>query len=132
MNSFYASLQLTNQAALLLPKADVVISDLSDVDEELIRQLEKLEPFGSGNPEPILKIHNVVVTDQRRMGTDNQHVKLEIQDTTGRRMQVVAFSAPDYFFAEPGEQITMLFQPTLNQWKGRRSVEGKLLHVERD
>lgn len=132
MNSFYASLQLTNQAALLLPKADVVISDLSDVDEELIRQLEKLEPFGSGNPEPILKIHNVVVTDQRRMGTDNQHVKLEIQDMTGRRMQVVAFSAPDYFFAEPGEQITMLFQPTLNEWKGRRSVEGKLLHVERD
>jgi hypothetical protein len=45
-------------------------------------------------------------------------------------MQVLAFSAPDYFFAEPGETVTVLFQPTLNEWQGRRSVEGRLLHVD--
>jgi len=132
VNEFYKSLKLTNQADLLLPKADVTIADLAEVTEDLVMKLAKLEPFGSGNPEPILKIENVIVTDQRRMGAENQHVKLEIRDKTGKRMQILAFSAPDHFFAEPGEQITILFQPTLNEWKGRRSVEGKLLHVETD
>lgn len=129
-NEFYRSLKLTNQAALLLPKADVVIQDLSEVTEGLIEQLAQLEPFGSGNPEPILKIQDVIVTDQRRMGAENQHVKLEIKDKIGKRIQVIAFSAPDHFFAEPGEQVTILFQPTLNEWKGRKSVEGKLLYLE--
>lgn len=130
VNDFYKSLKLTNQTALLLPKADVTINDLSEVTEDLITQLSSLEPFGSGNPEPILKIENVIVTDQRRMGAENQHVKLEIKDRAGKRIQVIAFSAPDHFFAEPGEQVTIVFQPTLNEWKGRRSVEGKLLHIE--
>ena len=66
------------------------------------------------------------------MGDDNQHVKLEVKDKTGKRIQVIAFGAPDYFFAEPGEQVSILFQPNINEWKGRRSVEGKLLHVDRD
>ena len=130
VNEFYRSQQLSDQAALLLPKADVVIEDFTEVTESLIVQLSGLEPFGSGNPEPILKIENITVIDQRRMGADNQHVKLEVKDRLGKRMQVLAFSAPDYFFAEPGETVTVLFQPTLNEWQGRRSVEGRLLHVD--
>ncbi|TAL14916.1 single-stranded-DNA-specific exonuclease RecJ [Patescibacteria group bacterium] len=132
VNEFYRSLNLTNQADLLLPKADVLVSDLSEVTDELVTKLAQLEPFGSGNPEPILRIEDVIVTDQRKMGADNQHVKLEIKDKLGKRIQVIAFSAPDHFFVEPGEQVNILFQPTINEWKGRRSVEGKLLHVERD
>ncbi len=132
MNTFYKSLKLTDQASLLLPKADVVIDNLSEVTEDLVAQLSKLEPFGSGNPEPILKIQDVVVTDQRRMGTENQHVKLEVKDKLGKHIQVIAFSAPDHFFVEPGEQVSIMFQPTLNEWKGRRTVEGKLLHVVSD
>jgi single-stranded-DNA-specific exonuclease len=132
VNEFYTSLKLSNQASLLLPHTDVTIADLSEITEDLIMSLARLEPFGSGNPEPILKIADVIVTDKRLMGADKQHVKLEIKDTKGKRIQVIAFSAPEHFFVEPGEHITILFQPTLNEWKGRRSVEGKLLHVERD
>jgi single-stranded-DNA-specific exonuclease len=132
VNEFYTSLKLSNQASLLLPHSDVTIADLSEITEDLIMSLARLEPFGSGNPEPILKIADVIVTDKRLMGADKQHVKLEIKDTKGKRIQVIAFSAPEHFFVEPGEHITILFQPTLNEWKGRRSVEGKLLHVERD
>ncbi len=129
VNEFYRSKNLFDQAALLLPKADVVIADFAEVTESLISQLSSLEPFGSGNPEPILKIDNVLVTNQRRMGADNQHVKLEVKDKLGKRIQVLAFGAPSHFFAEPGETVTILFQPTLNEWQGRRSVEGRLLHI---
>jgi len=129
VNDFYKSLKLENQEALLIPSPDVVIDDLSEVTEELIDQLARLEPFGSGNPEPILRLDNVLVTNQRRMGADSQHVKLEIKDKTGKRMQVLAFSAPTHFFVEPGETVSILFQPGLNEWQGRRTVEGRLLYL---
>lgn len=129
VNDFYRSLNLADQTNLLLPKADATINDLSEINEDLVIQLASLEPFGNGNVEPILMIQDVVVTDKRVMGSDNQHIKLEIKDNQGKRIQVVAFSAPTHFFVEPGEQISIMFQPTVNEWRGRRSIEGRLVHV---
>lgn len=132
VNEFYRSQKLFNQAALLLPKADVTIADLSEVNETLLDQLKSLEPFGNANPEPVLKIENILVVGTRKMGADAQHIKLELQDAQNSRMQFLAFNAPDHFFVEPGESVTIWFQPTLNEWQGRRSVEGRLLHLETD
>ena len=56
VNEFYDSLQLTNQERYLLPRADVEIDDFSEIDEDLVANLAKMEPFGNGNPEPVVKI----------------------------------------------------------------------------
>jgi single-stranded-DNA-specific exonuclease len=130
VNEFYRSQNLFNQAALLLPKADVTVPDFAELTEALLDQLQQLEPFGSANPEPVLRAESVLVTGLRRMGADAQHVKLELQDATGRTLHVLAFNAPPQFFVEPGEHITVWFQPMLNEWQGRRTVEGRLLHLE--
>lgn len=130
VNEYYISQRYFNQAQLLLPKADITVEKLYLVNEALIGQFETLEPFGSGNPEPVLQAENLLVINNRRMGADAQHVKLEMQDTTGKSMQFLAFNAPDHFFLEPGEHATIWFQPTLNEWQGRRSIEGRLLHLE--
>ncbi|MFI5212721.1 MAG: DHH family phosphoesterase [Candidatus Saccharimonadales bacterium] len=129
VNEFYRSQKLLNQAALLLPKADVT-TDFNQVTEALIEHLDTLEPFGSGNPQPVLKSENVLVTNLRRMGADAQHVKLELQDSTGKKLQMLAFNAPESFLVEPGERVTVWYQPDINEWQGRRTVEGRLLHLE--
>lgn len=131
VNEFYLSQKLFNQAALLLPRADVVIERMADVSHTLLEQLDQLEPFGSGNPEPILSAHNILVINRRTMGADAQHIKLELQDNHGHSMQFLAFSAPEHFFVDPGERITVWFQPIVNEWRGTRSIEGRLLHLER-
>lgn len=130
VNEFYRTKNLFDQARLLLPKEDVVATDLAGVNEMLLIDLERLEPFGNGNPEPVVKMHELVVLHTRRMGADAQHVKLELQDPLKNVMQFLAFNAPEYFFVEPGEKVTIWFQPMLNEWMGRRSVEGRLLHLE--
>ncbi len=130
VNAFYKAQKLSNQEALLLPRVDVTIDDFSEVTDELIAQLAGLEPFGNGNPEPVLEIRNVVVIGGRRMGAEAQHIKLELQDSSKRTLQFLAFSAPEHFFVEPGEYVTIRFQPNLNEWNGRTSVEGRLLHLE--
>ena len=129
VNEFYDSLQLTNQERYLLPKADVEIDDFSEIDEELVANLAKMEPFGNGNPEPVLKITRVSVLSMRRMGADGQHVKLALRDKNSKVLQVLAFNAPEEFFREPGDEVVAWFQPTVNEWQGARTVEGQLLHV---
>ena len=129
VNEFYDSLQLTNQERYLLPRADVEIDDFSEITEELIENLAKMEPFGNGNPEPVLKIARASVLSMRRMGTDGQHVKLALRDKNGKVLQMLAFNAPEEFFREPGDEVVVWFQSTVNEWQGVRTVEGRLLHV---
>ncbi len=129
VNEFYDSLQLTNQERYLLPKADVEIDDFSEIDEDLVANLAKMEPFGNGNPEPVLKITRASVLSMRRMGADGQHVKLALRDKNSKVLQVLAFNAPEEFFREPGDEVVVWFQPTINEWQGVRTVEGRLLHI---
>ncbi len=129
VNEFYDSLQLTNQERYLLPRADVEIDDFSEINEELVENLAKMEPFGNGNPEPVLKIARASVLSMRRMGADGQHVKLALRDKNGKVLQMLAFNAPEEFFREPGDEVAAWFQPTINEWQGVRTVEGRLLHV---
>ena len=129
VNEFYDSLQLTNQERYLLPRADVEIDDFSEINEGLVENLAKMEPFGNGNPEPILKITRASVLSVRRIGADGQHVKLSLRDKNSKVLQMLAFNAPEEFFREPGDEVAAWFQPTVNEWQGIRSVEGQLLHV---
>ena len=130
VNEFYDSLQLTNQERYLLPRADVEIDDFSEINEELVENLAKMEPFGNGNPEPVVKITTAIVLSVRRMGADGQHVKLALRDKNGKVLQVLAFNAPEEFFREPGDEVAAWFQPIINEWQGARTVEGRLLHVQ--
>ncbi len=130
VNEFYRSRNLFTQPALLLPKADGTVTDFTDINQELLGELELLEPFGNGNPEPIFMADEIMVMNKRQMGDAGQHVKLELMDAGGNLMQFLAFSAPEHFFVEPGEKVKIWFQPTVNEWQGRSSIEGRLLHLE--
>ena len=129
VNEFYDSLQLQNQERYLLPWADVKIDDFSEINEELVANLAKMEPFGNGNPEPVVKITAAIVLSARRMGADGQHVKLALRDKNGKLLQTLAFNASEEFFRDPGDEVAVWFQPTVNEWQGVRTVEGRLLHV---
>ncbi len=129
VNEFYVQQKLTNQAALLLPKADTDAM-LAEVTEDLIKMIETLEPFGSGNPQPILRTELLTVFGVRRMGDSGQHVKLTLKDTSAKSIDLIAFNAPDYFFVDHGTSVVVWYAPEINEWQGRRSVEGRLLHLE--
>ncbi|HSW90486.1 MAG TPA: DHHA1 domain-containing protein [Candidatus Saccharimonadales bacterium] len=129
VNEYFVSLNLPPQISLLLPSADVTADDFSEATEELVTELSRLEPYGSGNPEPIICFENVTVMDVRRMGSESQHVKLSLQDTNDKKLDVVAFSAPEEWFAEVGRQVSVWVELSLNEWRGVRSVQGRLLHL---
>lgn len=130
VNEYFRSLHLPPQPPLLLATADITIDDFSEINEILLDQIATLEPFGNGNPEPILRIDGVQVVGQRRMGADAQHVKLRVKDAVGNELEMLAFSAPESWFVDAGEYADIWFRPTLNEWQGRCSVEGRLMRLE--
>ena len=130
VNEYFHSLALREQPVLLLPHEEVSLDTLDEVGEELITQIAQLEPFGHGNPEPILKMEITTVTGVRHMGSDAQHLKLEVQDKNRRSIELLAFNAPSEWSVGLGEQVSVWFVPTINEWRGRRSVEGRLVRLE--
>ena len=128
VNNFYRELTLRDQAALLLPIADTDAT-LADLDEALIDDIAQLEPFGNGNPQPVLRTEAVTILSVKRMGSDGQHIKLRVDANADGFLDVIAFNAPDYFFVEPTQRVTIWYTPELNEWQGRRTVEGRLLHL---
>lgn len=130
VNRFYESLKLKGQEKYLLPSADVELDSFAGVDEQLIADIASLEPFGNGNLEPVLRVNGTTVVATRQMGTDGQHLKLTLRGARDQTLQVLAFNAPEEFFREVGDKVNVWFQPSLNDWNGTRSVEGRLLHLE--
>lgn len=129
VNELYKTQKLVNQQSLLLPNADT-LAELVEVTEDIVDLISQLEPFGNGNLQPILKSDNLLVKNIRKMGVDAQHVKLELQDSTGQTMQFLAFGAPEHFFVELGTVVTVWYHADINEWQGQRTVEGRLLHLE--
>jgi len=64
------------------------------------------------------------------MGNDAQHVKLQLQDESGKSMQFLSFNAPDSCYVEVGDKVSVCFSPNINEWRGGVSVEGSILHLE--
>ena len=131
VNEYYDELQLSSQSLLYRQKPDET-AQLSEITEQLVTSFGLLEPFGNANPEPSLWIEDVKIVRIRRMGTEGQHLKISLIDTTEQDdIEVLSFNAPaEWIGLEVGWRVNIQIQPMLNEWRGNRAVEGKLLHIE--
>ncbi|MBR3230997.1 single-stranded-DNA-specific exonuclease RecJ [Candidatus Saccharibacteria bacterium] len=130
INAYYDSLGLKNQERFLTPQPDLATESLADFDLDFLKDLELLEPFGAGNAEPLFCLKNVEILESRKMGSDSQHLRLDIKDQGGKTMKLVAFFAPDdWLKLEPGEILDIVVRITDNEWNGHRSVEGRIVDV---
>jgi hypothetical protein len=64
------------------------------------------------------------------MGSEGQHVSLYLRDKNDTKARFVAFNKSEEFVVEIGDSISVWYQPVLNEWNGRRSVEGRILYIE--
>ncbi len=63
---------------------------LKDCNVGLLRELQRLEPFGGGNPEPLLHLTDVRLRNVALMGTE--HLRAEIIDANYHTLSAVMFS----------------------------------------
>lgn len=104
---------------------------IEDVDVAVAAGLERLEPFGAGNPEPVLAVRDVQVVGQpRRMGRDQEHVAFHVGGD-GRALRCVAFrrAAELAPLLRPGTRVDVAVTPKCNTFRGATDVEGLVRDV---
>lgn len=114
---------------MLLPKADYELNELSQIDLDLFKDIKKMEPYGNGNPEPIFCIKSINVKSVRYMGQESQHIKITVGDDVSD-FNLLMFNFPPELNIEVGRAVNVWFSLTLNEWMGRQSIEGMLIHME--
>lgn len=63
--------------------------DLADISLALTADIERLAPFGNGNPPLILATRNLRVAGRRGLGRRREHLQVEVEDEQGRRQRVI-------------------------------------------
>ena len=103
---------------------------LSAVELPLVELLEQLAPFGIGNPKPVLVARRAFVVRVDRLGTQGQHLRLEVTDEGGRRVKLMGFSMADRWTElAPSQSIDVAFTLNVNEWNGRRTAEGRIVDL---
>lgn len=130
VNHYYESLKLENQERFLAVEAEVLAENLDDFTEELLEELATLEPFGGGNREPVFELSRMKMMEVRGVGKEGKHLRAVITDEMGRKMTLIAFSAPEEWLAiRPMTEVSVKVQLIRNEWNGRVSVEGRILEI---
>lgn len=95
------------------------------VDEALIEELERLEPFGQGNEKPQFAQKDLAVRSARVMGKNRNVVKLMLVNERGAALDAVVFTDGDLFLEEMGDsrRMDVVYYPTVNEYNGRRTLQ---------
>jgi single-stranded-DNA-specific exonuclease len=100
--------------------------NLADINHALLSDIEKLAPFGTSNPEPILCVRNVNVTSPSVVG--NNHLRMRI-NRDGISCNSIWFSKGHFIKAISGSIIDIAFTPQINNWNGMSDIQLKMKDV---
>ena len=102
---------------------------LSDVQWSLLRELDQLQPFGMGNPEPTFLGQGLSVLEHRVVGGD--HLKLVVRQGDSVPLAGIGFRMGGFAktIDESHGQIDAVFTPEVNAWKGTNRIQLRLRDV---
>jgi single-stranded-DNA-specific exonuclease len=120
----HASSVLSPEDLVRVERIDAVVG-ADAAGTPLAEELERLGPFGHGNPQPTLLVPATRVSEVRGMGEEGQHARLTIAGG-GARARAVAFrTTPGSLRADPAARFDAAVKLELNEWNG--TVEPRLV-----
>jgi single-stranded-DNA-specific exonuclease len=95
------------------------------ITNTLLQELELLQPFGLGNPEPVFASAPVTVAEYRLFGRENEHVKLVLADAeTGARLPGKAWRMGKQFPRDTkGQSMRFAFTPKIDRYRGIPQID---------
>ncbi|MDF1617668.1 single-stranded-DNA-specific exonuclease RecJ [Petrocella sp. FN5] len=107
---------------VLIPKLKVdMVMKMEDINLELIDEIQKMEPFGIGNPEPTF-ICKGPVNHIKRIGKDLNHLSLEVGSDS--KIKGVGFSLGEVTeWLDDGQLSECVCSLEINEWHQRKSPQ---------
>ncbi len=88
----------------------------------LTEELEKLAPYGIGNPQPLFGCRNAQGISAHPMGREQQHLMFYLNSRTSS-IKAVSWNQASYAPVINQEPVDLAYVPEINEWMGKRSVE---------
>lgn len=110
--------------------ADAALS-LDEVNADTYGIVEKLAPFGAGNPKPVFLLKNVSPKMVRQFGKEGNHLEIIFENSVGEKISAIGFFQKADGFGRPieiGEPLNIA--ATLEQSHFRRWPEIRLRLVD--
>lgn len=103
--------------------------DAGELDWELMKLLEKMEPYGYGNRKPVFWISGAVVVESRKIG-DGSHLKLLVKGNSGDALECVFFGGGERAReAEVGSTLELMGNLEVNVWNGSESLQFRVIDM---
>lgn len=102
------------------------------ITEQLIKELELLEPFGKGNTKPLFAEKNLRVISPRIFGKNRNVLKCRLEDASGNQMEAVYFGDVEACLKAMEEKHVMSFTyyPSVNEYMGRRTLQLTIVNYQ--
>ncbi len=128
-----AEAQINAELLTRILKIDAEL-DFRNINLDLWRELETLEPFGMGNPQPIFATKQVLINDMRPIGVEGKHLKLKLRTqnsvTRTQEFEAIGFGMGKYLAdLKFGQPIDIAYSLDLNEWNGNMNLQLKLKDI---
>ena len=108
--------------------ADFKIS-FSEIDMNFVEELEKFEPFGEQNEEPVFLIESIYVREIRTIGKNDAHLRL-VFESDGKILSAIAFGKGKWSEkVSVGDKVDVLAHVQKNEWNGNVSVQLNVIDI---
>lgn len=111
------------------PKLDIDMDiPLNMLNEDVIREIETLAPFGHDNPRPVLSSCNLTMKDgPRQIGKSGFKIWVTDNHIT---CEAVSFSKGNLDLPNSGSNLNLAYIPSINDWQGVQSIQLELKDIQ--
>ena len=125
--SEFAHQCLEQQHLKPLVKIDA-LAHLEQINKTLYDQIDSLQPWGIGNSFPVFWTPNVTIKDQKRIGKNQDHLKLVLQEeNSDTEIKAIAWRWGEY--CPLPSIIDIAYKLQENHWQGVTNIELELVGV---
>lgn len=102
-------------------------ADFSEITPAFVNMLERLAPFGEGNPHPVLLTEGCSLHSMRKIGAEANHLSGRLF-SNNIELDFVAFEKAHRFSELISyDKLQVLYTPTLNVWNGTTKLQLKVI-----
>jgi len=97
---------------------------LSNINFGLVKDINILEPFGIGNPQPVFCSYKNIIADWRLVGGKKEHLKIKVKEEN-RTLEGIGFKLSrmgNQIFSR-NKVVDLAFNIELNKWNGTENVQ---------
>lgn len=96
---------------------------IHDIHLSSLEELQMLSPYGMDNPKPKIMIKNANISAMRKIGSEQNHLKMTIEND-GHALDGVGFGLGSLFeHISPSSQISVVGELSINEWNNIRKPQ---------